>query len=279
MKTKAMLKALSIVLSISLIGGLLPDKVANAATLSDAMKPSISANKILTQEETSQIESEINTLKNFYIDRSIIKSVNVTAKGNEYTLNYNNIDEKVIIESSDNESTTLVVSDGEKSNVVSLKKDGSIILDGYKVEISQVDQVDQIDTNIDVAPMGTIYKSVKSLSPYAGLTSSDYNQYLNSGKQNISLGKRLDSVTNATLSLLIGATYGFMGILVSLTYVAEAVYSVLKNVDPATQYLGCLYTTWTAGSDDYQYYSKFYANTACTGTYSLQVSYEHFTVY
>lgn len=37
--------------------------------------------------------------------------------------------------------------------------------------------------------------------------------------------------------------------------------------------------TYTAGCGDYKYDNKFYANIACTGTYSQQYSYEHFTVY
>ncbi len=282
MRIKNIVHSLSIALSITLVGGLLPAKVANADSLSYAMKPSILANKVLTQEETSQIESEIDILKNCRVDTSVIKRVDVTESGNEYILQYKDIDEKVIIENSDTESTTIISSDGENTNVISFENDGSIILDGFKVQISEP----EMDTNpvvtpspSVVTPYGPIYKSVKSLTPYGSLKSSDYNKYLNSGKQNIALGKALDTLTATTLATLISYTNPYVGILVSLASVAANVKAVLNAVNPKTEYLGCAWTTYTCGAEDYEYNNKFYANTACTGTYKLELSYEHFTVY
>ncbi|MBS4535468.1 hypothetical protein GOQ29_07520 [Clostridium sp. D2Q-14] len=243
---------------------------------SNAMKPSILANKTLTREETSQIESEIATLNNYHIDTSIIKRVNMTARGNEYILNYKNVDEKVIIESSDDESLTVIASDGKKSNVISFTKDGSIILDGHKIQTSQEYQM---DTNTAVMPTGTVYKSVKSLSPYGSLTPSDYNKYLTSGKQNRYLGQALNSLTITALAAIIGLFHPYLGIAVTLSGVAQGVYNVLVAVNPRTQYLGCTYTTYTAGASDYKYINKFYANRECTGTYRRAISYEHFIIY
>nr|WP_312577948.1 hypothetical protein [Sedimentibacter sp.] len=244
--------------------------------VSYAMETSILARKMLTREQISQIESEIVSLNNCHIDTSIIEEVNVTSSGNEYTLNYNGIDEKVTIESSDNEGVTIVTSDGEKSNVISFEKDGSIILDGYKVQISQLDQM---YTNSDVITRGIVWKGVKSLSPYGSLKPSDYNDFLSSGKQNISLGKALDTLTITALSALIGTFHPYVGIAVTLAGVAESVYNVLVAVNPKSEYLGCAYTTYIAGASDYKYINKFYANSECTGTYRQEISYEHFTVY
>jgi len=83
--------------------------------VSYAKKPSFLTNKMLTREETSQIESEIDILNKHHIDTSIINRVNVTTRGNEYNLHYKNIDEKVIIKSTDNESVTIIASDGKKA--------------------------------------------------------------------------------------------------------------------------------------------------------------------
>ncbi len=231
---------------------------------------------MLTREETFQIESEIDILNKLHIDTSIINGVNMTARGNEYNLHYENIDEKVTIESIDDESVTIISSDGEKSNVISFIKDGSIILDGYKVQISQVEQMDM---NITAIPQGKVWKGVKSLSPYGSLRPSDYDDYLNSGKQNISLGKALDKLTVTALAAVIGGLHTYLGIAVTLVGVAEEVYNVLAEVNPKTEYLGCTYKTYTAGASDYKYINKFYANRGCTGTYRKEISYEHFIVY
>ncbi len=210
------------------------------------------------------------------MDTSIVNSVNVTSRGNEYNLHYKNIDEKVIIESTDNENISIIASDGEKSNVISFTKDGSIIIDGYKVQISQVEQ-----TDMNIVPMakGMIWKGVKSLSPYGSLTSSDYDDYLSSGKQNVNLGKALDTLTITALAAVIGLLHPYLGIAVTLAGVSEEVYNVLVAVNPKTEYLGCAYRTYIAGASDYKYINKFYANRGCTGTYSKKISYEHFIVY
>jgi len=160
--------------------------------------------------------------------------------------------------------------------MISFTKDGSIILDGYKVQISQVEQMDM---NIANMANGTVWKGVKSLSPYGSLTPSDYDDYLSSGKQNIDLGKALDSLTVTALAAIIGALHPYVGIAVTLADVAEGVYNVLVTVNPKTEYLGCAYTTYIAGTSDYKYINKFYANRECTGTYRKEISYEHFIVY
>lgn len=286
MRIKNIVYSLSIVLSITLVGGLLPTKVANAASLSYSMNPSISTNKALTTKETSQVESEINVLKNCHIDTSVINRVNVMASGNEYILKYRNHDEKVMIKSNDAKGVTLIASDGEKSNVISFEKDGSIIIDGYKVQISQENQIDTnaavpSNTNVAVSSSGTTYKSIKSLSPYGGLQPSDYNQYLSTGQQNIALGKSIDKFTVTALEGLLACyAFPYVGICEFLGNVAADILDYMDSSNPATQYLGLIYTTYTTvGGDDYQYYNRFYGNVACTGPSVLEISYEHFTVY
>ncbi|MCR2044808.1 hypothetical protein [Anaerosalibacter massiliensis] len=270
-----MKKAVSLCLILTLLFvSMMPSFAATTynSQVSYAMEPSIVANKTVTREKTSQIESEIATLNNCHIDTSIIKKVNVTEKGNEYILNYKNIDEKVTIKSNDNENVTIIVSDGKKSNTISFTKDGSIILDGYKVQVSQVNE-----TDMNIAK--TIWKGKKSLTPYGNLKPSDYNRYLTSGKQNIALGKALNALTITALSSIIGSLHPYLGITVSLAGVAKGVYDVLVAVNPKTEYLGCKYTTYTAGAYDYKYINKFYANRQCTGRYRQELSYEHFIIY
>lgn len=136
-----------------------------------------------------------------------------------------------------------------------------------------------MDTNMNVAPMGTIYKSVKSFSPYGSLTPSSYNSYLNSGTQNVLLGKAISMLTYVAFTTAIGFINIYAAAMVGLAGMAMAVKDVIQAIDPQTAVIGCKWTTYTAGSDDYQYYNRLYANLACTGSSSLQISYEHFTVY
>lgn len=270
MKMKKMISSLSIVLSITLTGALLPTSLAYA------MNPSISTNKVLTREENSKIKSEIDVLNKFHVDTSKIGRVNVTENGNEYILKYKNADEKVIIKNSDTENTTIIVTSDKIRNELSFAKDGSITLDGFKVQVSQVEKT---DTNLVANPMGIIYKSVKSLYPYGSLTSSDYNTYVGSGTQNINLGKAVSAISLTALCTLIGGINPFLGMAASLLSIAAGVKDVVMAANPTTQYLGCRWETWRCGSDDYEYWTKFYSNVQCTGSYSLQKNYEHFTIY
>lgn len=279
MRIKNIVTSLSIVLSITVVGGLLPTTVANAASSSYAMNPSISTNKVLTPKETSQVESEINVLKNCHIDTSIINGVDVAASGNEYNLKYKDRDEKVKIKNNDTKGVTLIVSDGKIRNEILFEKDGSIIIDGNKVQIYQVPQADQMNTNLAVTPYGTIYKSVKSFDPYPGFKPSDYNQYLTSGIENIFLGQAIATLTTTAFTSIL-ALIPYFGPILNLVSYASAVKSVIEAANPDIMWVGKQCVTWTCGTDDYQYYSYFYPNTACTGsTYKLVISYEHFTVY
>lgn len=120
---------------------------------------------------------------------------------------------------------------------------------------------------------------MKSLSPYGSLTPSDYNRYLSSGVQNLTLGKAIDTYTITALSTVVALSFPYVGIAMSLAGVAKAIYNVIVNINPKTEVLGCAYTTYTCGASDYMFINKFYANRECTGSYSVEVSYEHFMVY
>lgn len=239
-------------------------------------KPSFLKEQTISNTKALQIEEEINKLNQCHIDTSIINRVNVRKSGNEYNLHYGNVDERVTVECDGNKNVIISSSDGKKSNTIIFNKDGSIILDGYKVQITEVQQE---NTNINYFSTGKIWEGVKSLSPYGKLKSSDYKKYLSSKKQNISLGKALDQLTVTTLTSLIGLLNPYAGIAVSLAGVARNVYNVIVNINPKTKYIGCSYTTYTAGASDYKYVNKFYANSQCTGKYRTEISYEHFTVY
>lgn len=237
---------------------------------------SILTGQILTETQSLQIKSEMETLNYCHVDTSYIEKINVTANGNEYLMNYNGILETVVLEENDSGSVSLMVNAGEKCDVLTFEEDGSLILDGHKVEITEVTTT---ENNSDIEPRGTIWKGTKSLSPYGSLKASDYNDYLSSGTQNISLGKALDAITVTVLSTILGQAYGYIGIAVSLATMAASVISTLSTVNAKTEYLGYKYTTYTHGAFDYKYINKFYANTACTGTYHQEISYEHFIVY
>lgn len=153
--------------------------------------------------------------------------------------------------------------------MISFKSDGSIILDGYKVQISVVNK---LDANSDISTRGTVWKSVKSLSPYGNLKPSDYNKFLASGKQNVSLGRTLDAITVTALSSVITRLHPYAGFIGSLATVAQSVYSTFIAINPKTQHLGCAYTTYTFGTSDYKYINKFYANKECVGKYCKKLA-------
>lgn len=233
----------------------------------------------LTGEQKNDIQSELSVLNDFHIDPAIIESVNTSSNGNIYTLNYDGFNETVFIESINDDIITIIANDGERSNTVSYVKDGSIILDGFKVQISEEYNVENAP---DISPMGTVWKCEKSLTPYGSHKASDYSKFITSTKQNIALGKALDTLTATALTAVIGTIDTFAGIAVSLLQVAKEVRDALLAVNPKTQYLGCLASSYTipkSDGSDVKYINKFYANQACTGTYKTQLTYAHYTVY
>lgn len=86
-------------------------------------------------------------------------------------------------------------------------KDGSLIIDGYKIQISEVDSTYG-------SPKGVIYKSEKSLSVTALANAMSY-------------------------------CHSYLGITVSIVSVASSVKDVLAALNPKTENLGCEYTTYT----------------------------------
>ncbi len=242
---------------------------------SSKLDTSLLANQKISSTALLQINSEIDALEKYSVDVSNIRDINITPDRNEYILDYDGVKENVCIEIN-NSATTITADNHNKSNTIIFKANGDVYLDGNKVEITHQPSVDR---NASVIMSGVVWKREKSLKPYGSLTSSDYDNYLASGTQNIALGEALDALTVTALSTLIGLTHPYVGIAVSIAGVAKAVYDVIIAIDPKTENLGCAYTTYTAGASDYKYINKFYSNKECTGEYDLEVSYEHFIVY
>lgn len=231
----------------------------------------------MSSASKQKVLSDVETLEACDIEVGYIDEVEVSTEGNEYVMNYNGVVETISIIDENEEETTIVVDDGKNSNTMVKKANGDLYVDGNKIGV--VTTYEDFEENIP-STYGTVWKSTKSLKPYGSLTSSDYSKYLTQGKQNLSLGKQLDSLTVTVLSSLIGSLHTYAGIAVSLAGVALEVKDTLQAVNPKTKYLGCRYTTYTTPSgSDYQYFNRFYANTDCTGKYQLEISYEHFIVY
>ncbi len=235
---------------------------------------SVLSEQELSQNQIFQIQEEMDVLSD-YIDIYAIDYINATSEGNEYSIDYGGINETVLLEVDDNENITIMANDGEKSNVISFEADGDIVLDGKQV----IFESDVNISNSNILVGATIWKGVKSLSPYGSLKASDYNNYLSSGKDNVALQKQLNELTVTVFSALIGSLHPYLGIAVSLATVAKSVYDTFLAVNPQTKTLGCAWTTYTCGAMDYKYINKFYANSECTGSYRQEISYEHFIVY
>lgn len=219
-------------------------------------------------------ETELAEIEKYGIDKDCIVGINSTENGKEYVMDFGEVIENVSIQEENDSYVKILASDGKKSNVIVIKNDGDIIIDGHEVTITNVLSEDEI-----VSPRAVIWKGTKSLTPYGSLTASDYDDFLTSGKQNIALGQALDDITVYALSLVIAEFHPYVGIAVSLGDVASKVYNVIASVNPKSEYVGCAYTTYTCGASDYKYVNKFYSNQECTGVYKLELSYEHFIVY
>lgn len=231
--------------------------------------------KTLSNFGTLKDKTEIDVLNFLHIDTSSIEKITKTENGTEYIMNYDGLKETILLKNN-NENIILDVTSGEKHDVLTIKTNGELILDGCKVEFSKIN-FNESDSGIE--PYGTIWKGTKSTSPYGSLKASDYNKFLTSGKQNLSLGKALDQITVTVLCSVLSTATGFVGAAFSLTSFATSIISALSSVNPKTKYLGCECTTYTCGPDNYKYISKYYANTNCTGTYKKITTYEHFIVY
>lgn len=230
----------------------------------------------VSQEQSRRVKAELEVLESFCIDKSNVSAIILEKDGNKYVMEYDGICETISIEKDSSGNRSLTICAGNKRNEISFGENGILVLDGNEIKITDQSLENE---NSGISPRGTIWKGVKSLSPYGSLKESDYDDFLASGKQNVALGKALDELTITALSAVIGSLHSYLGIAVSLAGVAEKVYNVLVKVNPKTEYLGCTYTTYIAGASDYKYINKFYSNAECTGKYRREVSYEHFTVY
>lgn len=168
------------------------------------------------------------------------------------------------------------VTDGHIKNEISYNN-GELIIDGNKIKVTTEKTL--FDGVSRITPYATYWKGTKSLKPYGKLKASDYNKFLNSGKQNIALGKSMDVLTATALSLILSKVNTYVGIAVDLFNVAVGVKTVIESINPKTKYLGCKYKTYIHGAYDYKYINRFYANKKCTGKYKKTISYEHFIVY
>ncbi len=221
-----------------------------------------------------KIEKEIDCLSGIGINMDSIKAITTTDGGTEFALMCGDETEYLIMKNMDENNLSFEVKTDNKHDQIHIDANGDLFLDGHKVVYSEEEFLyNEIETR------GVIWKGTKSLQPYGGLKASDYNDFLTSKKQNLALGKALDNMTTTALATCISYCHGFLGIAVSLLSVAKSVYDVLVLVDPKTEDLGCIASTYTHGAFDYKYINKFYANSSCTGTYRTELSYEHFIVY
>lgn len=214
-------------------------------------------------------------LKESGVPVSSIDNVQV-GTANIYTIKCDIKTEEISVESAGSNAIEFSVTDGHIKNEISYSN-GELMIDGNKIEVTTESATFQDESGI--APCATIWKGTKSLKPYGGLKASDYNKFLTSGKQNIALGKAMDTLTVTAFTTIIAKFNTYAGIAVDLFNVANVVKTTIETINPKTTYLGCNYKTYTHGAYDYKYINKFYANKKCTVKYKTTKSYEHFIVY
>lgn len=224
------------------------------------LAPQVSAKDINVQVD------DIKTMSMLGLDTNKITNIKHFHGHTSYLFDYGDYSETIDIKQSVG-STKFVFSNGNITNEVIISDNGDIFLDGNEVHYKK----DRL--------LGGWKSVYKGFSPYGSLTQSSYSKRLSSGTEDIALGKALDQITAGALSTILSLTSFWVGITVSISGTALSVYNTLKSANPKTEYLGCKYTTWIAGSSDYKYVCDYYANKQCTGTNKRVIIYEHFRVY
>lgn len=219
------------------------------------------------------LQKELAALEELNFNPNSFTKINTNGKLNEYLIETDEYTDIITVNTINEHEITITVSEGNIVNKLTKTKDGKIFLDGNEVTITDTEVITPSFSLLE--PRGTIYKSTKSTKPFA----SSYPNYLTSKKQNLALGKAIDAVAVSVLTSLLELMDPFKDLKDIVISISKPVYTFIKNLNPKTSNIGCIATTYTASYMDYKYVTKFYANSACTGSYTTKTTYEHFIIY
>lgn len=227
----------------------------------------------LFMENQDTLQKELAALEELNFNLDSFTKINTNGKLNEYLIETDEYTDIITVDVINEHEITITVSEGNIINKLTKTKDGKMFLDGNEITITNTEVVAPVSSLLE--PRGTIYKSTKSTKPFV----SSYPNYLTSKKQNLDLGKAIDAVAVSVLTALLELMDPFKDLKDIVISISKPVYTFIKNLNPKTSNIGCIATTYTASYMDYKYITNFYANAACTGSYTTKTTYEHFIIY
>lgn len=252
--------------------------------------------RVFASAETQIKSGDIMTLNKLGITQyaKIVDTDNVIIDGEkktEFVVEVGDVINKIVVLEDSEEMISIWTKQDSICNVLELHKNGDIILDGNKVEVTYEDP--------------EVLKPINpSISPRAGATiywrddvrygkAADYSHYYNSENiKDINLKKTLESITLSALLGIIGAVMGaHLGpvgsYLVSFAFSAgSALFQYLLQADPYTTHLSCkskIYThkNYKSGyipslfTYIWKYNTTFYSKANYGGSTKYATSYLH----
>lgn len=234
------------------------------------------ANIDIEDAELSIIKHELNTLNKVRVPIDSISEIDVAPDGKyEYVLPLGENINKIVITENNEDMVTIKITEGDLTNILTKTSDNKLFLDGHEVIYSD-NEIS--DNNIGVDERGTIYKSQKSLTPFAPLSS--YDTLLTKGTKNVKLGQTIDTIASGTFLTLISYLDFYVGLAVStLSVIIMPIYNYLKGNEPKTTAVEAYYKTYIASYYDYQYKVTYSSSNSGLTVPTTAISYEHFTIY
>lgn len=240
----------------------------------------------LPDSEKSIIYQNINVLSDAGFNTMDISDIKKDNGNIQFIIDFE--EEKNLIEITNHTPsyTEFKVSDNENENFCKVYSDGRKFLDGFEIKGATYFENTSIQSLLqgdDISSFkGKSWKSVrKSFSPPKGKSSSDYNELLSKGYQNVELGKTMDKVTVAALwwcleSMIPYKRIRYAGKAVKFT---RKILKYFKTKDPKSKAISSYFKTYISGPFEYEYITKVYSRKNNKGAKRNSKTYETFRVY
>lgn len=166
----------------------------------------------------------------------------------EFKVEIGDIQNRIVVLEDSDEKVVIQIKQDEICNILKIYKNGDLVLDGNKVEITREKNITSESTIPEVMPRAgaTIYW--KDKVSYG--SSSDYSNYLkNENISDINLNKMLGDIALSALITVLGGAIGYAvggavgagvgGIVSFATDAGTKIYSYLKARDSQSTHLSC----------------------------------------
>lgn len=245
--------------------------------------------RVFASAETTGASGDIKTLDKLGITEyaKIVDTNDVKIGGEkktEFVVEVGDITNKIVVLEDSDEMISIQTKQDSICNILELHKNGDIILDGNKVEITYEDQatLEPMDPQISPRAGATIYWQDDVRYGKA----ADYSNFLkNDNIKDINLKKSLSNIALSALLTIMGtAMSGIIG--AAITFAAGAgaeIYNYLKARDANTSHLSCKSKVYTHKNYKsgyipslftfiYKYKTTYYSKTQYGGTKTPEVT-------